>query len=111
MSRRMCSNSNPRGSTSPEARPQNMKASSGSGLWPRRINTAARAYRGLNLASEEPALERAEELLPRERPDVLGTSVVLRDPHVVVEDVVRVLDHVLELVSFEDVVVRARRVA
>src|SRR6184192_842833 len=37
MSRRTCSNSNWRGSTSPEARPQNMNASSGSGLCPRRI--------------------------------------------------------------------------
>ena len=41
MSRRTCSNSNWRGSTSPEARPQNMNASSGSGLCPSLISKAA----------------------------------------------------------------------
>src|SRR5215471_12672669 len=41
MSCRTCSNSNRRGSVSPEARPQNMNASSGSGLWPSRISIEA----------------------------------------------------------------------
>src|SRR5918912_2042007 len=43
MSRNTCSNSNPRGSTSPDARPQNMNASSGSGLCPSRISTGGEA--------------------------------------------------------------------
>src|SRR6188472_4768618 len=132
MSFSTCSNSNSRGSTSPDASPQNMNASSGSGLCPRRINKAARAYladasKGSHMASpcaspfstggrklpvpEEPALERAEELFPGEGPDVLRAAVVLGDARVVVEDPVRVLEHVLELVPFEDVVVAARLVA
>src|SRR5919197_206730 len=44
MSRRTCSNSNSRVSISPEASAQNMNASSGSGLWPRRISTSAGGY-------------------------------------------------------------------
>ena len=55
MSWSTCSNSKPRGSTSPLARPQNMKASSGSGLWPRRINKAARAYLPKNQRSSGPS--------------------------------------------------------
>src|SRR5918912_572562 len=43
MSSRTCSNSNPRVSTAPDARPQNMNASSGSGLCPSRISTGGEA--------------------------------------------------------------------
>src|ERR1044072_3849240 len=47
MSWRTCSNSKRLGSTSPEARPQNMNASSGSGLWPRWISIgSAGGYQG-----------------------------------------------------------------
>ena len=56
---------------------------------------------------EEPALERAEQLLAGERQDVLRPPVVLGDACVVVEDPVRVLEHVRELVTLEDVVVAA----
>src|SRR3989337_3483787 len=49
MSCRTCSNSKPRVSIAPAAIAQNMNASSGSGLWPRRISIQARlapAYTG-----------------------------------------------------------------
>src|SRR4029450_11331922 len=139
MSLSTCSNSNPRGSTSPLARPQNMKASSGSGLWPRRtlmrvwlfriVSTGhfrrtreqsprvlesrrKRRLRGrASLPAAEPTLERPEQLLPRERLDVFGPAVVLGHADVVVQDPVRLLQDVLELVSLEDVVVRAWFVA
>jgi hypothetical protein len=59
------------------------------------------------LAAEEPALERAEQLLARERRDVLRPAVVLRDAKVVFEHLVRLLERVCELVALEDVVVGA----
>src|SRR5215203_1338409 len=62
-------------------------------------------------ATEEPALERAEQLLPGEGLDVLRPPVVLRDASVVVEDSVRLLEDVLELVPLEDVIVASRLVA
>src|SRR4029450_11754609 len=70
---------------------------------PRRVYAA--------LASEEPALERAEQLLARERLDVLRPTVVLGHPRVVVEHSVRLLEPVVELVALEDVVVGAWLVA
>ena len=44
-----------------------MNASSGSGLCPRRISTAARLPPGLTIVPEEPALELLQELVPLER--------------------------------------------
>src|SRR4051794_7970863 len=60
--------------------------------------------------SEEPALERAEQLPAKERPGVGRTAVSLEHAHVVLEHVVRVLQRIVELVALEDVLVRARLV-
>src|SRR5438132_9936843 len=44
MSRSTCSNSKPRVSIAPSARAQNMNASSGSGLWPKRMSMPGASY-------------------------------------------------------------------
>ena len=62
MSCSTCSNSKPRVSIAPAASAQNMNASSGSGLWPSRISTAARlapAARTTGTGDEWPALSDA----------------------------------------------------
>jgi hypothetical protein len=64
----------------------------------------------LRPSSEEPALEGTEELVAGERPDVLGATVLLRDPQVVLEDGIRLLEGVVEFVALEHVVVRSRLV-
>jgi hypothetical protein len=59
-------------------------------------------------AVEEPALQKRENLLACERPRVGGAAVSFEHPHVVLERLVGPLERVLELVSLEDHVVRAR---
>src|SRR5436189_899167 len=110
MSCRTWSNSKPRVSIVPAARAQNMNASSGSGLWPRRMRMRRATYlrppsRRLVRPSEEPALERAEQLLAQERLRVDRATVSLEHAHVVLEHVVRMLERVVELVALEDVLV------
>ena len=82
-----------------------MNASSGSGLWPRRISIAAEASgRGLP-PPEEPALERPEHLGALERLDAGLLPVLFGDAEVVLEGVVGGVERVLELVALEHVVV------
>src|SRR5262245_29799020 len=57
---------------------------------------------------EEPALERLQQLVARERPHALGVTVALRDGEVVLERLVRLLERVAELVTLEDVVLGSR---
>src|SRR5262249_911728 len=54
--------------------------------------------------SEEPALERLQQLVPRERPHLLPVAVTLRDGEVVLERLVRLLKRVPHLVALEHVV-------
>src|SRR5262245_39596129 len=61
-------------------------------------------------APEEPALERAEELLADERLYVDRPTVALEHAHVVLEHVVRPLEGVVELVALEHVLVGPRLV-
>jgi DtxR family transcriptional regulator, Mn-dependent transcriptional regulator len=61
--------------------------------------------------AEEPPLERPEQLLPDKRLGVRVAAVLLEHPHVVLEDVVRRLQSVLQLEALEDVVVAPRLVA
>src|SRR6185295_14182144 len=110
MSLSTCSNSKPRVSTRSSVSAQNMKASSGSGLCPSLISIARRLAAGRRRASEEPTLERSEQLLARERPDVLRAAVVLGHAKVVLEAPVGLLERILELVALEEVVVAARLV-
>src|SRR6059058_5786385 len=63
------------------------------------------------LPPEEPPLQRAEELLAEERPDLRVGSVLLGDAHVVLERRVRRLERIDQLVALEDVVVPAGLVA
>src|SRR5215211_3470045 len=111
MSARTCSNSNPRGSTKPEASPQNMNASSGSGLCPRRMSTASRLAPRLPLVSEEPTLELLQDLLAVERRHRLRAPVLRRDARVVRERSVRRFESVFELVPLEEIVHPPRLVA
>src|SRR4051812_9183871 len=115
MSRRTCSNSKPRVSIWPSASAQNMNASSGSGLWPSLISTAAEANRSgaerpRLLPTEEPALERAQALVALEWVRRRRDPVLLRDAEIGVERRVRVLERVVELIPLEHVVVAARLV-
>src|SRR4030095_649930 len=117
MSRSTCSNSNPRVSTRPEASAQNMKASSASGLCPRRIrmrrstlaanDRAGRTKESLHLV-EEAALEFREDLLACEGRDLDVEPLLLEDSHLVLERFVGVLERALELVACEDEVLGAR---
>src|SRR5262245_12493095 len=112
MSRSTCSNSKPRVSMRSSASAQNMNASSGSGLWPRRISIeAAEGSRCRSAAPEEPALQRPEDLAAPERRLANGRAVALGDADVVLECLVCRIQRILELVAFEDVVVGARLVA
>src|SRR4051812_40403519 len=107
MSRSTCSNSKSRVSTAPAASAQNMNASSGSGLWPRRISICsprlqARSRRSgsrssdgppavsgrrsvLRGAAEEPALERTEQLGAYEGARGDRGAVLLQHADVVLE--------------------------
>src|SRR5206468_8392829 len=59
----------------------------------------------LTSPAEEPPLERSEQLLADERLDFDGPAVALQDAHVVLEDVVRLLQRVVEFVPLEHVLV------
>src|SRR4051795_1672885 len=86
MSASTCSNSKSWVSTAPAASPQNMNASSGSGLCPSRICTAAEGTSeraGRSAPTEEPVLERLQELLAGERLHELDAAVAVRDVQVV----------------------------
>src|SRR5262249_5194858 len=120
MSCRTCSNSKSWASTRSSASAQNMKASSGSGLCPRRISKAPEASKprrarcrersGLGV-SEEPALELREDLVAREARDRLDGAVAARHRDVCLERAVRRLERVVELIPLENPVVRPRLVA
>src|SRR6266542_6476716 len=56
------------------------------------------------LAAEEPALERLQQLVALERPDLRGAPVLSRDAGVVAERPVGGLERVGQLVALEDVV-------
>jgi hypothetical protein len=60
--------------------------------------------------TEEPALERTQQFLASEGPNVLRAAVTLRHGEIVFEDLVRTLERVVELEALEDVVVRPRLV-
>src|SRR5581483_11916735 len=95
-----------RGSTRRSASPRTIRTA---------IRSRTRTSSGLPAARasavEEPALERAEQLLARERPDALGASIALGDVEVVLQAVVRGAQRVVELVPLEDVVLPPRLVA
>ena len=115
MSRSTCSNSNPRVSTLPAARAQNMNASSASGLCPSRMcMSEARPYQWSfepvavrparrSGAAEERLLEPRHDLLARERRDARGELPVrLEHDDVVLERRVRLLERVVELVRLAE---------
>src|SRR5215471_2650937 len=58
--------------------------------------------------SEEPPLERLQQLVARERPHLFAVAVALGDGEVVLERLVRLLERVSHLVAFEDVVLGPR---
>src|SRR3981081_1211472 len=58
----------------------------------------------LGRATEEPGLERLQTLLAGKRPAMLGPSVPLAHREVVFERRVRLLERVLQLVAFEEIV-------
>src|SRR4051794_13480280 len=57
--------------------------------------------------TEEPALERLQQLLARKRADVLRSPIAVRDVEIVGQRAVGLLQRVIELVALEDVVLRA----
>src|SRR5919109_5283840 len=75
------------------------------------VGPANGAFSAASAPTEEPALERPENLRAHERLRVGDSAVVARDADVVLERGVRPLERVLELVALEDVVVAPRCVA
>src|SRR5262245_15079590 len=131
MSPSTCSKTWPRVSTRSVVSAQNMKASSGSGLWPILIFTkrghantgpasrASAAWHELlersppsagESAVEEPALEQREHLLARERPRVDGPAVGLAHDDIVLERLVRAREGIVELGALEDEILGPRLV-
>ena len=73
---------------------------------PTRISNGPRVRAALGRsASEEPPLERPQDLLPDERPHLRGPSIALEHLAIVLEHGVRLFQRVLELVALEDVIV------